>query len=69
MCAVSCRTFAGTYMPEETIKQIADNNYKITAALELVSFPIILPFTRTWYGKKCADMALEEFTNAQPRLK
>lgn len=56
MCAVSCRTFVGRYMPEETVKKIADDYYNITAALELVNFPIIVPFTRTWYGKKCAGM-------------
>ncbi|KAF2229773.1 sterol C-22 desaturase [Viridothelium virens] len=69
MCAVSCRTFVGKYMPEEMIKKIADNHYQITAALELVNFPIILPFTRTWYGKKCADMVIEEFTKCAAKAK
>jgi C-22 sterol desaturase len=43
------------------VKEIADNYYKITAALELVNFPIILPYTKTWYGKRCADYVLKEF--------
>ncbi|KAL9600040.1 MAG: hypothetical protein Q9219_003410 [cf. Caloplaca sp. 3 TL-2023] len=62
MCAVSCRTFVGHYMSEAAVKKIADDYYKITAALELVNFPFIIPFTRTWYGKKAADMVLNEFS-------
>ncbi|KAF2154296.1 sterol C-22 desaturase [Myriangium duriaei CBS 260.36] len=61
MCAVSCRTFVGHYMNEETVKRIADDYYLITAALELVNFPIIIPFTKTYYGKKAADVVLHEF--------
>lgn len=62
MCAVSCRTFVGHYMSDVAVKKVADDYYKITAALELVNFPIIIPFTRTWYGKKAADMVLNEFS-------
>jgi len=61
MCAVSCRTFVGHYISDEAIKKIADDYYLITAALELVNFPIIIPYTKTWYGKKAADMVLAEF--------
>ena len=61
MCAVSCRTFVGHYITDEAVKKIADDYYLITAALELVNFPIIIPFTKTWYGKKAADMVLVEF--------
>ncbi|ODQ67642.1 cytochrome P450 [Nadsonia fulvescens var. elongata DSM 6958] len=60
-CAVSLRTFCGTYITEDQVRIIADNYYKITAALELVNFPIVLPFTKTWYGKKCADMTMDIF--------
>jgi C-22 sterol desaturase len=60
-CAVSLRTFVGHYISDEAVKEIADNYYKITAALELVNFPIILPFTKTWYGKRCADYVFKEF--------
>ena len=62
MCAVSCRTFVGHYMPDSAVKKVADDYYNITAALELVNFPIILPFTKSWYGKKAADMVLNEFS-------
>lgn len=67
--AVSCRTFVGFYMSDETIKTIADEYYKITAALELVNFPIIIPFTKTWYGKKASDMVLDEFAKCAAKSK
>ncbi|KAF2262155.1 cytochrome P450 61 [Lojkania enalia] len=69
MTAISCRTFVGHYMSEETIKKIADDYYLITAALELVNFPIIIPFTKTWYGKKAADMVLVEFAKCAAKSK
>lgn len=47
MCAVSCRNFVGHYMPETAMKKIADDYYKITAALELVNFSSIIPYTKT----------------------
>ena len=61
MCAVSCRTFVGHYLSDSSIKKIADDYYRITAALDLVNFPFIVPFTRPWYGKKAADMVLDLF--------
>ncbi|KAF4216092.1 hypothetical protein CNMCM8980_002107 [Aspergillus fumigatiaffinis] len=69
MCAVSCRTFVGHYMTDAAIKKIADDYYMITAALELVNFPFILPFTKAWYGKKASDMVLEEFSNCAAKSK
>lgn len=69
MCAVSCRTFVGYYMPDEAMKKIADDYYKITAALDLVNFPFILPFTRPWYGRKAADMVIEEFAKCAAKSK
>ena len=69
MCAVSCRTFVGHYMSESAIKKVADDYWMITAAMELVNFPIIIPFTRAWYGKKAADMVLEEFAKCAAKSK
>jgi len=69
MCAVSLRTFCGTYISDEAVKKIADDYYLITAALELVNFPIILPFTKTWYGKKSSDNVLAEFSKASAKSK
>ncbi|KAF2101433.1 cytochrome P450 61 [Rhizodiscina lignyota] len=68
-CAIACRTFVGHYMPESSMKKIANDYYLITAALELVNFPIILPFTKSWYGKKAADMVLDEFAKCAAKSK
>ena len=67
--AVSCRTFVGHYISDEAVKKIADDYFLITAALELVNFPIIIPFTKTWYGKKAADMVLAEFAKCAAKSK
>ncbi|KAJ5477429.1 Cytochrome 61 [Penicillium diatomitis] len=69
MTALSCRTFVGYYMSDEAVQKVADDYYLITAALELVNFPIILPFTKTWYGKKAADMVLDEFSKCTAKSK
>ncbi|CAN8102212.1 unnamed protein product [Discula destructiva] len=67
--AVSLRTFCGYYISDEAVKKIADDYYMITEALELVNFPIIIPFTKTWYGKKASDMVLAEFAKAAAKSK
>ena len=69
MCAVSLRTFVGYYISDAAVKKIADDYWMITAALELVNFPVIIPFTKTWYGKKAADMVLEEFAKCAAKSK
>lgn len=61
MCAVSLRTFCGEYITDDQVRKVADDYYLVTAALELVNFPIILPYTKTWYGKKTADMTMKIF--------
>lgn len=69
MCALSLRTFCGDYITEPQIKLIADNYYKVTAALELVNFPIIIPYTKTWYGKKIADDTMKIFEKCSEQAK
>ena len=61
MCAVALRVFVGRYLPESGVRKISDDYYKVTAAMDLVNFPYIVPFTRAWYGKKAADLVLAEF--------
>lgn len=68
-CATSCRTFVGHYMPDETMKNISDNYYKITEAMELVNFPYILPFTKPWYGMQAANLVINEFSKCAAKSK
>lgn len=69
LCAISLRTFCGDYIQEEQIALIADNYYKVTAALELVNFPIIIPYTKTWYGKQIADSTMKIFEECAAQAK
>lgn len=69
MCAVALRTFVGFYISDASIKKIADDYYNVTAALELVNFPFIIPFTKSWYGKKASDMILDEFSKCSAMSK
>lgn len=69
MCALSLRTFCGNFISEDQIKLIADNYFRITAALELVNFPIIIPYTKTWYGKKIADETMKIFEECAAKAK
>ncbi|EEB08115.2 C-22 sterol desaturase Erg5 [Schizosaccharomyces japonicus yFS275] len=62
--AVSCRTFCGSYISDDAITEIADHYWRITAAMELVNFPIVLPFTKIWYGIKARDVVMKFFMNA-----
>jgi C-22 sterol desaturase len=59
--AVSCRTFCGHYISKEAVHEISLNYWRITAAMELVNFPIVLPFTKIWYGIEARKVVLREF--------
>jgi sterol 22-desaturase len=69
--AVSCRTFCGEYISKAAVKQISVNYWRITAAMELVNFPIVLPFTKIWYGIEARKLVLREFEacSAKSRLR
>ncbi|KAI1412196.1 cytochrome P450 61 [Hypoxylon sp. FL1857] len=69
MCTVSLRTFAGYYMPDSACKKISDDYYLVTAALDLVNFPIIIPYTRTWYGQRAARMVMDELAKCAAKSK
>lgn len=59
--AVSCRTFCGNYISKKAVREISENYWRITAAMELVNFPIVLPFTKIWYGIQARKTVLREF--------
>lgn len=69
LCALSLRTFCGNHISEDQIKLIADNYYRVTAAMELVNFPIIIPYTKTWYGKVIADQTMKIFEDCAAKAK
>lgn len=69
MCGLSLKTFCGDYITDEQIKKVADDYYLVTAAMELVNFPIILPYTKTWYGQRTADMTMKIFASCSAKAK
>lgn len=69
LCALSLRTFCGDFITDDQIKMVADNYYKVTAAMELVNFPIVIPYTKTWYGKKIADETMKIFEQCAAEAK
>ena len=62
--AVSCRTFFGYWIKDEQIKQISEDYWYITAAMELVNFPIALPYTKVWYGIQARKTVIKAFEEA-----
>jgi C-22 sterol desaturase len=70
-CALSCRTFFGDYISQNTVKSIADDFYLVTAALELVNVPLSMyvPYTKPWLGKRTADAVQAEFSKCAATCK
>lgn len=62
--AVSCRTFFGYWIRDDQIKQISEDYWYITAAMELVNFPFALPYTKVWYGIKARKTVIKAFEEA-----
>lgn len=65
--AVSCRTFFGYWIEDSQIKQISDDYWYITAAMELVNFPIALPYTKVWYGIQARKTVMKAFEAASAK--
>lgn len=57
----SLRVFCGDYISEEGAKQVSDNYWLITLALELVNFPFALPGTKVYNAIKARKMAMKQF--------
>lgn len=57
----SLRVFCGNYIPEEGAKQVSDNYWLITVALELVNFPFAFPGTKVYNAIKARKMAMKWF--------
>ncbi|ORY74124.1 cytochrome P450 [Protomyces lactucae-debilis] len=62
--AVSCRTFFGYWIKDSQIKQISEDYWYITAAMELVNFPLALPYTKVWYGIRARKTVIAAFEEA-----
>ncbi|KAL7311712.1 RNA polymerase C-22 sterol desaturase [Mucor circinelloides] len=57
----SLRVFMGWFMSEEAAKKCSDEYFNITAALELVNFPIPLPGTKVYKAIKSREYIYDRF--------
>ncbi|PWN49644.1 putative ERG5-C-22 sterol desaturase [Violaceomyces palustris] len=57
----SLRVFCGNYIPEEAAKEVSDNYWLITVALELVNFPFAFPGTKVYNAIKARKTAMKWF--------
>jgi C-22 sterol desaturase len=57
----SLRVFLGDFMPESVAKKCSDEYFNITAALELVNFPIPLPGTKVYKAIKSREFIYDAF--------
>ncbi|KZT23800.1 cytochrome P450 [Neolentinus lepideus HHB14362 ss-1] len=55
----SLRVFCGNHIPDHAFKEISDKYWAITAALELVNFPLALPGTKVWKAIQARKVALK----------
>jgi len=60
----SLRVFCGKHIPEEAIKIISDNYWKITLALELVNFPLAWPGTKIYGAIQARKIAMKHLQAA-----
>jgi C-22 sterol desaturase len=60
----SLRVFCGHHIPEEAIKVISDNYWKITLALELVNFPLAIPGTKVYGAIQSRKIAMKHLEAA-----
>ncbi|PRP89669.1 C-22 sterol desaturase Erg5 [Planoprotostelium fungivorum] len=62
----SLRVFMGDYITDEVATRISEEYFRITAALELVNFPIALPGTKVWYAMRARQYIVDEFMKCIP---
>lgn len=57
----SLRVFCGDYIPEHGAKEVSDNYWLITVALELVNFPFAFPGTKVYKAIQARKLAMKWF--------
>ncbi|EPQ61028.1 cytochrome P450 sterol C22-desaturase [Gloeophyllum trabeum ATCC 11539] len=58
----SLRVFCGHHIPDHAFKEISDKYWAITAALELVNFPIAIPGTKVYKAIQARKAAMKWLT-------
>ncbi|CAO1625165.1 unnamed protein product [Parajaminaea phylloscopi] len=65
----SLRVFCGDYIPEHGAKEVSDNYWRLTVALELVNFPFAFPGTKVWRAIKARKMTMKWFEHVAAESK
>ncbi|CAO1635050.1 unnamed protein product [Sympodiomycopsis kandeliae] len=65
----SLKVFCGDYIPEHGRKQVNDNYWLITVALELVNFPFAWPGTKIYNAIQARKMAMKWFEHTAAESK
>ncbi|KAF8602682.1 cytochrome P450 sterol C22-desaturase [Ceratobasidium sp. AG-I] len=65
----SLRVFCGEHIPVEAAKEISDQYWLITQALELVNFPLALPGTKVYKAIQARKVAMTWLTDAARKSK
>lgn len=65
----SLRVFCGNYIPEHGQKQVSENYWLITVALELVNFPFAWPGTKVYKAIQARKLAMKWFEHTAREAK
>ena len=65
----SLRVFCGSHIPEHACREISDKYWQITAALELVNFPLALPGTKVYGAIQARKVAMKWLQDAVSKSK
>ncbi|KAG8961157.1 RNA polymerase C-22 sterol desaturase [Tulasnella sp. 419] len=65
----SLRVFCGSHIPQKGVKEIGEQYWMITLALELVNFPLALPGTKVYNAIQCRKMAMKWLESAARKSK
>lgn len=65
----SLRVFCGDYIPESAAKEVSDNYWLITVALELVNFPFAFPGTKVYNAIQARKIAMKWFEHTASESK
>lgn len=66
---VSLKVFCGPHIPQHAVKEISDIYFKITKALELVNFPLVIPGTKIYGAVQARKVAMRWLTAAAEKSK
>ena len=65
----SLRVFCGPHIEDDAAREITENYWRITVALELVNFPFAFPGTKVWKAIQARKIAMKHLMDAASKSK